>query len=376
MLKTITQGVAAQLIDLGDQDMLASVLSSSNNALLTESYGNLLRQQQAVSGTGIDTGLAIKIAAYQGQMNHQAQYFQQSNLSGLINAITNASNFAALMSAFNNGLSVDNAQLVAQRQLYAQQINELADLAEDYQVGAQATLTRFQVAADGLAPLETAYDQAIGQLISSLSSAAQQLDQDIAKLNQAIADNIQAIVDQADKAGAGVRQLGQAILATLTLKNDAKAGGDAKSADAANKAGDPSEYMISGITALSSGVAGSSQAAKDLRSNNDKLATAYQALASVNSMITVARSVQAQSQLFAESYRNTLRNVTRLPESWRQISSAFRKAALAWQGLNDDDDVARIRRNVSLCNQEWQLLAQQVAEIKSSYAGNGTLPNA
>ncbi|MBM2886718.1 hypothetical protein [Chromobacterium amazonense] len=370
MLKTITQGDASQSIDLGDQDMLVAVLSSSNNALLTESYGNLLRQQQALAGTGIDSGLAIKIAAYQGQMNHQAQYFQQKNLSGLINLITYASNFAALVSAFNNGLSADDQQLYALRQTYAQQLNGLADLAEDYQVGAKATNTQYQVTVDSLNQLMASYDQSMVQLINSLSDEAKQLNKDIDALIQAIAANIQAIVDQGEKAGAGVRELGLAILSSLTLKEEK----DKDGKPAASKPGDQVEYMVSGITALTGGIAGSSQAAKDLRSNNDKLATAYQALAQANAMITVAKSVQAQTQLFVEAYRNTQQKIVLLPQSWGQIASAFRKSAFVWQNLTPDDDLARIRRNVSLCNTEWQLLAGQVADIKESYAGNGSLP--
>lgn len=377
MLRTITRGDTSQQIDLGDQDMLAVTLTSSNNGLLTQSYGNLLRQQQSVAGTGIDSGLAVKIAAYQGQMNHQAQYFQQSNLSGLINQITHASNFAALLGAFASGLPQTDSALLDNAKLYAQQLSELANQAEDYQVGAQIIATQYQVAADSLQPLLKSYDQAIDQLINNLSSEAQQLSKDITALNQAIAANIQGIVDQGEKAGAGVRQLGLAILTTLTLQNDKKLDDkpDAKPVPAADKgAGEQVEYMIAGINALSSGIAGSSQAAKDLRSNNDKLAQAYMALAKTNSMITVAKSAQAQSQLFAESFYNTQKSVVRLPGCWLQIVAAYRKAALIWQNLSAVDNLQQLRRNVQLCNQEWQLLAEQVAYIKASFAGNGSLP--
>ena len=100
-------------------------------------------------------------------------------------------------------------------------------------------------------------------------------------LNQAIAANIQAIVDEGGKAGEGVNQLGRAIVTSLTLEQKPadKGAKPATSQEIAKETDQQTQYMISGLEALSSGIAGSSQAARELKTNTDKLAQAYQALA-------------------------------------------------------------------------------------------------
>jgi hypothetical protein len=134
--------------------------------------------------------------------------------------------------------------------------------------------------------------------------------------------------------------------------------------------------MISGIQALSSGIAGASLAAKELKANTQKLALAYQALAETNAILTVAKSVQAQNQLFVSTYETVALAITGLPLGWQKVADAYQSAVPLVADLNNSGDVRLLRRTLALNTQSWQQLSDQVSDIKAAYAGNGVLPDA
>ncbi|MGL6619255.1 hypothetical protein ACSZN6_18180 [Aeromonas hydrophila] len=235
-----------------------------------------------------------------------------------------------------------------------------------------------QVAWGSLRPLMTQFNGVITQLEQDLMADAKRQTEIIDALNQAIAANIQAIVDEGGKAGEGVNQLGRAIVTSLTLEQKPadKGAKPATSQEIAKETDQQTQYMISGLEALSSGIAGSSQAARELKTNTDKLAQAYQALAATNTLLSVAKSVQAQNQLFVDTYSRVADTVTQLPAGWQKVADAYQGAVPVVTDLNSPDDVRQLRRTVALNTQSWQLLSSQVDDIKAAYAGNGILPDA
>ncbi|WP_199796251.1 hypothetical protein [Aeromonas hydrophila] len=381
-------------LDLGDQGLLAAYLSATSPALLNQTYANLLLMQQSLANSEIDSTLAVKIEAYQAQMMNQARYYQQTNLSGLIHLLSNGSNFYALVAAFNRLLGQqddaavlaggarlgqqDDAAVLAGGARLGQQLTSLVDQAQSYRLNAQALHTRVQVAWGSLRPLMTQFNGVITQLEQDLMADAKRQTEIIDALNQAIAANIQAIVDEGGKAGEGVNQLGRAIVTSLTLEQKPadKGAKPATSQEIAKETDQQTQYMISGLKALSSGIAGSSQAARELKTNTDKLAQAYQALAATNTLLSVAKSVQAQNQLFVDTYNRVADTVTQLPAGWQKVADAYQGAVPVVTDLNSPDDVRQLRRTVALNTQSWQLLSSQVDDIKAAYAGNGILPDA
>ncbi|WP_180345292.1 HBL/NHE enterotoxin family protein [Aeromonas hydrophila] len=366
-------------LDLGDQGLLAAYLSATSPALLNQTYANLLLMQQSLANSEIDSTLAVKIEAYQAQMMNQARYYQQTNLSGLIHLLSNGSNFYALVAAFNRLLGQeDDAAVLAGGARLGQQLTSLVDQAQSYRLNAQALNTRVQVAWGSLRPLMTQFNGVITQLEQDLMADAKRQTELIDALNKAIAANIQAIVDEGGKAGEGVNQLGRAIVTSLTLEQKPadKGAKPATSQEIAKETDQQTQYMISGLEALSSGIAGSSQAARELKTNTDKLAQAYQALAATNTLLSVAKSVQAQNQLFVDTYSRVADTVTQLPAGWQKVADAYQGAVPVVTDLNSPDDVRQLRRTVALNTQSWQLLSSQVDDIKAAYAGNGILPDA
>ncbi|WP_348687302.1 hypothetical protein [Aeromonas bestiarum] len=363
-------------LDLGDQGLLAAYLSAASPALLNQSYANLLLMQQSLARSELDSSLAVKIEAYQAQMLNQARYYQQDNLPGLIHLMSYGSNFYALVAAFNRLLGQDDdAAVLAGRAKLAEQLTSLADQARSYRLLAQTLNTRVQVAWGSLRPLMDNFLGVITQLEQDLIADAQRQAKAIDALNQAIAANIQAIVDEGGKAGEGVSQLGHAIVTSLALE-EKPAAKPAASQGTAKGPDQQTQYMIAGIQALSSGIAGASLAAKELKANTQKLAQAYQALAETNAMLTVAKSVQAQNQLFVSTYETVARAITGLPSGWQKVADAYQSAVPIVADLSNDGDVRLLRRTLALDTQSWQQLSDQVNDIKTAYAGNGVLPDA
>ena len=290
--------------------------------------------------------------------------------------MSHGSNFYALVAAFNRLLGQDDdAAVLAGRARLAEQLTSLADQAQSYRLTAQALNTRFQIAWGSLRPLMANFLGVITRLEQDLIADAQRQAKAIDALNQAIAANIQAIVDEGGKAGDGVGQLGRAIVTSLALE-ETPAGKPAASQSSAKGSDQQTQYMISGIQALSSGIAGASLAAKELKANTQKLALAYQALAETNAILTVAKSVQAQTQLFVSTYETVALAITGLPLGWQKVADAYQSAVPVVADLNNSGDVRLLRRTLALNTQSWQQLSDQVSDIKAAYAGNGVLPDA
>ncbi|MEW5291252.1 hypothetical protein ABW286_19060 [Erwinia papayae] len=400
-------------LNLGDQDLLTDSLALSSSALLQQSYSNLLLTQQAFQAGNMDAGLATKIVAYQRQMYSQASYFKQESLPAIINLMTFGSNFSALVNAFNSILITksDEDILNGLTQLN-RQLESLSDQAQSYGVIAQSLNSQLQVAWSSLSPLLKNYQAQLTQAEQTLSKEAAQWAETIRNLNTQIAANIQGIVSEGNKAGDGVKQLAKGIITSFQVDNNSgkstenKDNSESKDdtenkSDSTEEKGDQDnkpqtgdnnqggenkpqnpyneqsvEYMVSGITAVSSGIAGSGQAAKDLISNTEKLAQAYQALAKTNAMLTVAKSIDAQNQLFVDNYSRVAQTAGKFPQTWNDIASAFQECVSQVNNLKNEDDIWQFKRALAKDALQWKLLSQQIDSIKAVYAGNGTLPDA
>jgi hypothetical protein len=353
-------------IDLSPQELLALHIAISSHALLNQSYSNLLLSQQLLTSQLMEPGLTVKVKAYQNQLRQHAHNFKQNTMSELIGLFTKASNFSTLVNTVNTLYSAEDLQAP---QKGAEQIAALADLAQSYQIVAKAVDTQFSVTRETLEPLMRNFHETVDAIEQGLSAEAKQQAQTISALNEAIAKNIQGIVDAGIKAGEGVVQLGQSIVATVPL-GPAKETPPAKPKAATEQA----SYMISGIQAISAGTSGAHQAVNDLKANYAKLATAYQTLASANALLTVAKSVQAQAQLFVDAYALTAQRVAILPTEWNKVATAYQTAASALRNISEAAEIKQIKHVISLSADQWQQLSKVIDKAKTNYAGNNVLP--
>jgi len=353
-------------IDLSPQKLLALHLAISSHALLNQSYSNLLLSQQLLTSQLMDPGLTVKVKAYQNQLRQQAHTFKQTTMSELIGLFSKASNFSTLTNTVNSLFSIDDPE---SPQKSAEQIAALAEVALSYQVAAQAVDIHFSVTRATLDPLMSNFRGTVETIEQDLSEESKQLANTITALNEVIAKNIQSIVDAGVKAGEGVVQLGQSIVAIVPL-SPAKNTHPAQPKAATEHA----NYMISGIQAISAGTSGAHQAVNDLKANYTKLAAAYHALASANALLTVAKSVQAQAQLFVDTYALTEQRITLLPAEWNNVAKAYQMAAPMIRNISDTSELKQAKQVISLSAEQWKQLSKVIDNAKLNYSGNNILP--
>lgn len=356
--------------DLSPQTLMALHISISSHALLNQSYSNLLLSQQLLTSDNMDPGLTVKIKAYQNQLRQQAQLFKQNTIADLIGLYTKASNFASLVNAVDLMYATEDPQIA---QKGAAMVTALSYAARQYQAAANAVHTQLHATQEMLEPLMDHFRDVIGAIEQSLNAEAKQQAQIIAELNEAIAKNIQSIVDAGFKVGEGVVQLGQSIVATVPLGQTDKKPKAAPPA-AQKPLGEQSSYMISGIQAISSGATGAQQAVNDLKANYAKLAVAYRALATANALLSVAKSVQAQAQLFADTYALTTQRMALLPAEWNNVAEAYLAAAPMLANAGSALEIKQAKKIISLSAEQWQLFSKSIDNTKANYAGNNVLP--
>lgn len=357
-------------IDLSPQALMAMHISISSYALLNQSYSNLLLSQQLLTSQNMDPGLTVKIKAYQNQLRQQAQIFKQSTVAELIGLYTKASNFSALVNAVNTLYSTEDPQV---SQKGSEMVSALSEIAQRYQAAAQAVHIQLQTTSDILTPVMANFREVISAIEQGLNVEAKQQAQTIAELNEAIAKNIQSIAEAGFKAGEGVVQLGQSIVATVPLGPADKKPKEAAAA-APKPLGDQASYMISGIQAISSGASGAQQAVNELKANYAKLAVAYRALATANALLSVAKSVHAQAQLFVDTYALTTQRMALLPDEWNKVADAYLTAAPIINQANSALEIKQAKQIISLNAEKWQLFSKSIDNAKANYAGNNILP--
>ena len=132
--------------------------------------------------------------------------------------------------------------------------------------------------------------------------------------------------------------------------------------------------MISGIQAISSGASGAQQAVNELKANYAKLAVAYRALATANALLSVAKSVHAQAQLFVDTYALTTQRMALLPDEWNKVADAYLTAAPIINQANSALEIKQAKQIISLNAEKWQLFSKSIDNAKANYAGNNILP--
>ncbi|MBT5551260.1 MAG: HBL/NHE enterotoxin family protein [Nitrospina sp.] len=359
-------------IDLGDQGLLEAYLSCTRKALLSQTYSNLLETQQKLSLENFDSGLAVKINAYQAEMFTHARTFNNQSMPAIIHQMTYASNFSALMSALNKQLKNQDQLLLDNIKDISAQVQAIKETAETYQIFASALKSKLGVTWNSLQSLTSNYKEAMDQLETNLTAATQKIAQEILDLTELTSQNIQGIIDGGNKAGSGVSEIGDTIITIFNVsdKDEKKPGKDEEKEVEKKSENDeiPTQYLVSGLNAIVDGVSGSSQAASDLKITNKKLAEAYQKLAKANSLLSVAKSVQAQNELFSNTFEQTTTATAQLNDEWEKVIKAFGYANDAISSINSVEEIQSLKHQVELSAQKWKILSDQIDAIKLNYA--------
>ncbi len=366
---------------LGPHQLEESYFSSTDNFLLQQLYSNVILQQQALDLSGIDPGLATKIDAYKYRMNKHALFFLNQLFPAFISLVSDASNFSALMDPI---LSEDRPLLLKAygNKTIAQQVsatitassNEAFSIAVD----AKTLSTNYSLTEKSLDSYAIAYNDALNDAIKKLGVAVQKINSNIDELNTAIQQNIEDIVTGGEELGTSITDLGIGILTTITgeaeepeKKGDKKPDKNEDKDPKTNKNKAPDvEFAVQSIKLASSGVGKATEAMKALEANNKSLAAAYQQMAQENTLIAIAKVIQAQNQLFVDMFKTSGTSIHELYIDWSAVSTAQEQVSATVSNLKSQIEANNIAVDAQRANIIWGAFAGQIDLLKNEIIGN------
>jgi hypothetical protein len=376
---------------VGALTLRTNYLSTTNDFLSLQSYGNLLQEQAPLELPG-DAGLSYEVRTFQGEMKAQARYFNNKIVTEYIRLFTMGTNFYALWKAmFDN--DIEHLQHAFENEIARKAsfhvFKELSDQAGKTNQVASAFVEDLKVLNVTLAKLDSKLDSALDASIKQLEESAIAESAKIDKLKKAIEQNINDIVAGASKVGAATSELIIGVLTTITdAKVDVgskggKGGETQKDGNGGKDKGDsgvPStDFAVSAIQGATEGAAETAQARADLNANNEKLSVAYQNLARANALVAVAKVVKVQNEMFISVMKEAQEDSMQLAATWGQapitppgsgITLEFANFAQQIESVSsqkDADSLVDLCKNASM---EWDLLNEKLSDLKRAMVDN------
>lgn len=342
---------------VGPNDLSTICTSLVANYLICQKTAIVVEEQANVDVSMIGADLSDKISAFQGRMKKQAVYVSNVMIDGpdyFIALIVSIQNLCQLVIP-GLGLSQPDLSMIADnrnaRVMAAQVFSALASQASDIQHGAEALASRASATKEQLDQYATDYRQSLEAAENALQAGAKDALADIDALTRRIKQSIQAIAAGGVELGAAVTV---GILAVIASEDG--------TADLA-------------VTAIKGGVAGvekMSEAVAELNADNEKLAAAYQRLASDQMTLAVAKVVEVQSALFVSALSAALKETQNLVVEMSLIHSEFSSFANAIQASAGNAAEAETLASAAQdAGPQWAALAQRFPAIKASIVSLG-----
>ena len=328
---------------IGSDNLTAVYLAGSSNNAVLRLYAETILTQANLDVSSVDAGLGVAITAYQRRLKRNARFFLNQIKPGFIKQITDGTNFYnTLEPGFRTGrpdilASVDNESM---QKAASDIFSALSTSAGKISVDARFLGVDFSQTKNAVDAFQNQYDAALNQTIARLDASAQQLSTEIDRLQTEINTNICQVVDGALQAGGAVTELGVGILTTFT---------------SAEEEADPSgDFAVMAIQAGASGVATASQAVRDLQTNNEKLATAYQSLAKIDGLGAIAKAIQVQNGLFINALGPATLNAQQFRTNWTQVETGFSDFSDSIKTISNQEDATGLASTVLGASTIWQ----------------------
>ena len=407
--------------NIGPGILQTSILTSGNNFISFQTNNDLFAEQQILE-LPVDAGLAYEIKQFQLQTKKSALNFSDQN-SDFIDVISESSNFISLWdSAYSEDISLisetaknDEAKTDAFNTFKA-----LSIAAGTVQQKANALASDMEALSDAQNVTNTRLSSLLSSAISDLDSDAAKISTEIDQLKTEINQNINDIVEGAEKAGAATSEL---LVGILTTISDAKAdngggkdggGGDSGGGDAGGggdsggddsgggeeqasgdaDAGDDSggdsgggdggggesggdtpstDFVVSAIKGATDGVAETAQARADLNANNENLAAAVQKLAEIEALVAVAKVVAVQDDLFRSAVSAFQASTKELATLWGRppiappasgISGNMAQFGFEIKGVSSQQEANLLVEQMEYANNDWAGVGKNLARLK------------
>lgn len=336
-------------IVFGPQNLNRIHFSLSRRGLLTQSYSDLFSLQQRLDTESIAPGLSVKIKAYQGELRRACNLFTTETVKGLINLDANALNFAALFNGFSSIKPTKTEE-------YIDSIKSLSSVLQKNIVDSKNMIEVLNSEWSIIKPLSNAFGLVIDEIEKSISTEAKEQSAKIMDLNKKISANIDSIFNAGLKTAKGIYEASDSVITSIVLKSKP---------DSNEK-----NYLITGINATATGVAEGEKAAAELRENYKALELAYQALAKENSILVIAKSINAQTKLFVDAYNYLIEDIAPLASAWDKVAVSYASAEDVISKLSTTAEFTELENQISLSEYEWDTFSKYVERLRGYYALN------
>jgi len=397
---------------LGTRSLEELSLVLGQRIQLAQMCTNIAIRQQVIAAPSSDAGLVAKIDVFQAQLINNAKTFYRTTDSSLLKLLSQITNISSLLDALikvEQTVLVDAVDHAESRTEISDAFTVVSDEIGKLSIkfhGLQSELAASKTDRGGFS---AALSAAIDSLIVNLGAAAVSSGNDIDRLQKAIQDNIQAIVDGGNELAGGITQLGTGIVTTIfnsidpaagaaegagdklvtaaTASDDVDASSNEGEGDDSSNEGEGADeddddgstpekpelpdtgFAAESIVVVADGTAKMTQAQTDIANDTQRLAVAYDKLATAESWIAVAKAIQANNELYVGAITALSDSVDSLKSDFQKIAGNLLNLSGEIDGGIDNARARQLKRVMSAAQLMWSQLDDKVKGIKNSLAG-------
>lgn len=134
------------------------------------------------------------------------------------------------------------------------------------------------------------------------------------------------------------------------------------------------DFVVKAIEASSKGMDKYSTAIGNLKLDNAALAAAYMHLARLDPLVAVAKSAQAQKNLFTTAVTRTRAALTAVDAEWQGLRKRLGETSRAAEALGQPDEARALAALAAAGGQMWSGVGRDIDALRSAMTGSGALP--
>ncbi|HRO15818.1 MAG TPA: hypothetical protein PLL33_12390 [Paracoccus sp. (in: a-proteobacteria)] len=134
------------------------------------------------------------------------------------------------------------------------------------------------------------------------------------------------------------------------------------------------DFVVKAIEASSKGMDKYSTAIGNLKLDNAALASAYMHLARLDPLVAVAKSAQAQKNLFVTAVTRTRAALTGIDAEWQTLRKRLGETSRAAEALGQPDEARALAALAAAGGQMWSGVGRDIDALRSAMTGSGALP--
>ncbi len=364
---------------IGTQDLYLNYASAARHFAITALNAEAILKQPYLDISKMDSGLAVKIEQYQMLMKNTSKEFQNNALTAFIKSVTEGESFSELTELFidqqapNIDRSLTNSKI---KGALLSVILSVKQSANEISFDTKLLVDTMTLLDNSFSEFKDKFDKELDTVIDSAGDKVKELSDLIDKTRKEMAENIEGVVKGGEDIGKGIADLTVGIVTEISkIPSSDKPTGEDKDKDKEKKKAkakdddkptDPS-FAVEAIKLSASGVANATKAAKDFKRNLNLLTDLYQGMATQKGIVTVAKIIQSQNDLFFDSFKQSQADINNLQTDWDKVDQSFNQLKRDVQDLETPGQAEELTQAVKISKREWEALLTELKKIKTAF---------